>query len=179
MAKAIVYRKVIVGELEMYHALRLDCLKKYPENFGTLYAEEKESLVFKYDKIVSEQSGTDFLMGAFSDDKLIGICGFNQEKRQKTRHIGEISSMYVATEFSGQKIGAGLLAATVTTAFDNPVLEQIILAVVSKNQIARNLYKNFGFVEYGRLENYFKGNGSYETQIFMALTRDKHTTPTR
>jgi RimJ/RimL family protein N-acetyltransferase len=174
MTKEVAYRKVKVEELEMYHNLRLDCLKKYPENFGTLYEEEIISPSFKFDKIVSEQSKLDFLIGAYLDDRLIGICGFINEKRQKTKHIGEISGMYVASEFSGQKIGAGLLSVTITTAFDSIDLEQIILAVADKNQTAQNLYKKFGFVEYGRLENYFKSNAKYETQIFMVLKRDKN-----
>jgi RimJ/RimL family protein N-acetyltransferase len=176
MKDKVAYRKVKVEELEMYHNLRLDCLKKYPENFGTLYEEEIISSSFKFDKIVSEQSKLDFLMGAYFDNKLIGICGFINEKRLKTKHIGEISGMYVATEFSGQKIGSRLLSITLKTAFDNLDLEQIILAVADKNQTAQTLYKKFGFVEYGRLENYFKNNAKYETQIFMVLTRDKNKT---
>jgi RimJ/RimL family protein N-acetyltransferase len=171
MTNEIIYRKVRIDELEMYHGLRLDCLKKYPENFGTLYDEEKNSSNFKFDKIVSKKSTTDFLMGAFSESKLIGICGFVQEKRQKTKHIGEISGMYVTTEFKGQKVGAELLRATITTAFENAELEQIVLAVAEKNQTAQNLYKKFNFIEYGRLKNYFKVDSSYETQIFMKLTK--------
>ncbi len=174
MTENILYRKVEINEIEQYHKIRLDCLKNYPENFGTLYEEEHKSANFKFDKIITHQSTTDFLMGAFLNERLVGICGFIQEKREKTKHIGEISGMYVMTEFSGQKIGAKLLNATILTAFNNFALEQIILAVADKNQTAQNLYKKFGFVEYGRLKNYFKENGQYETQIFMTLVREEN-----
>jgi ribosomal protein S18 acetylase RimI-like enzyme len=118
-------------------------------------------------------------MGAFSNDRLVGICGFIQEKREKTKHIGEISGMYVKTEFGGQKIGEKLLNTTVLTAFDNSILEQIILVVTDKNQVAKNLYKKYGFVEYGRLKSYFKDNGKYETQVFMTYVRDDNKTTNR
>ncbi|MFM9837759.1 MAG: GNAT family N-acetyltransferase [Cyclobacteriaceae bacterium] len=172
MNENIVYRKIEINEIEQYHKIRLDCLKNYPQNFGTLYDEEQKSSSFKFDKIIGQQSTTDFLMGAFSNERLVGICGFIKEKREKTKHIGEISGMHVIAEFSGQKIGARLLNTTILTAFKNSALEQIILAVADKNQTAQNLYKKFGFVEYGRLKNYFKDNGEYETQVFMTLVRD-------
>ena len=171
MIENIIYKKVEINDIEQYHKIRLNCLKNHPENFGTLYDEEKKSSSFKFDEIVTEQSITDFLMGAFANERLVGICGYIQEKREKTKHIGEISGMYVSTDFSGQKIGARLLSNTIQTAFVNSNLEQIILAVADKNIIAKNLYKKYGFVEYGRLNNYFKENNKYETKVFMTLTR--------
>ena len=112
-------------------------------------------------------------MGAFISEKLVGICGFIREKREKTRHIGEISSMYVMPEFMGQRIGFGLLNATIELGFDDSVLENIILSVVDKNQAAKNLYKKIGFVEYGKLKNYFKYGEEYENLVFMTLARDE------
>ncbi|KIO78978.1 hypothetical protein TH53_00355 [Pedobacter lusitanus] len=169
----IVYRKVTVSEVEQYHQIRLHCLKNSSQNFGTLYEEELGSSSFKFDRIINEKPETDFLMGAFIKEKLVGICGFIREKREKTRHTGEISSMYVMPEFMGQRIGFGLLNATIVLGFDDPVLENIILSVIDKNQAAKNLYKKFGFVEYGKLKNYFKYGGEYEDLVFMTLTRDK------
>ena len=179
MTENIVYRKLEINDIEQYHNVRLDCLKNYPQNFGTLYDEEQKSSSFKFDKIISQKLTTDFLMGVFSNGRLVGICGFIQEKRKKTKHIGEISGMYVMPEFGGQKIGAKLLNTTLLTAFDNSALEQIILAVADKNKTAQNFYKKYGFVEYGRLQNYFKENGIYETKVFMTLTRDQNKTTNR
>lgn len=174
MVNEIKFRKVSTSEMEDYHKLRLNCLKDFPQNFGTLYKEEIESANFKFDKIINQKATTDFLMGAFKNDELIGICGFIQEKREKTKHIGAISGMYVLTEFSGQKIGTGLLDATIKLAFGNSEIEQIMLAVTGKNQSAKHLYEKFNFTEYGRLPQYFKFNNEYETQILMVLTKTKY-----
>lgn len=173
MTDKIVYKKVEILEIEQYHKIRLDCLKAYPQYFGTRFDEEQNSSSFKFDKIITQQSTTDFLMGAFLNDSIIGICGFIREKRAKTKHIGEISGMYVMTEFSNQKIGSRLLNTTILTAFEEPYLEQIILAVADKNQNAKNLYTKYGFVEYGRLKKYYKNDGQYETQVFMTLIKDE------
>jgi RimJ/RimL family protein N-acetyltransferase len=127
---------------------------------------------YKYDKVLADPTTTDFLMGAFKGNLLIGICGFTREKRAKTKHQGEISSMYVQPEFSGQKIGTGLLLATIGAAFEDPGLEQITLGVVEQNLAAQGLYQKAGFVEYGRLPHYFKHNDAYETQVLMVLTRN-------
>lgn len=179
MTEKIIYRKVKINEIEQYHEVRLDCLKNYPQNFGTIYEEEKNSSGFKFDNIITQQSPTDFLMGAFSNEKLIGICGFIQEKRAKTKHIGDISGMYVMSEYSNQKIGSMLLNVTIQTAFENSILEQITLAVAERNETAKNLYLKFGFTEYGRHKNYFKDNEEYETQILMTLTREEYSSKNR
>lgn len=171
MTAGVIYNKLGKNDLEQYHKIRLECLRNHPQNFGTLYEEELESLHFKFDKIITENHSTDFLMGAFKDTTLVGICGFIQEKREKTKHIGEISALYVKTALSGQKIGYGLMKETIHYAFTNQQLEQIILSVANKNIAAQNLYKKIGFVEYGRLNNYFRHNGQYETQVFMTLIR--------
>lgn len=173
MASEIIYRKLELDEIEQYHKIRLECLKNYPENFGTLFEEEEASTSFKFDNIIAQKNSTDFLVGAFKDNELIGICGFIQEKRHKTKHIGEISGMYVKQEYSGRSIGSGLLKFTIENAFENSFLEQIILAVADKNKNAQSLYLKHNFKIYGRLENYFKYQDEYETQIFMVLTKDK------
>lgn len=173
MVDEIIFRKVSTSEIEDYHKLRLACLKEFPQNFGTLYKEEFESANFKFDEIITQDSATDFLMGAFTNNTLVGICGFIQEKREKTRHIGEISGMYVLPEFSGRKIGAGLLHETIKLAFGNSELEQIVLAVTEKNQSAKRLYEKFNFTEYGRLPRYLRFEDEYDGQILMVLTKSR------
>lgn len=173
MKSEIVYRKLELQEIEQYHKIRLECLDQFPKNFGGLYIEEKTSKNFKFDKIIGQEDSTDFLVGAFKDNNLIGICGFIQEKREKTKHVGEISGMYVQQKYNGQSIGSGLLKFTIDSAFENPVLEKIILAVADKNKNAHNLYLKHNFKIYGRLEKYFKYQEEYETQVFMVLMKDK------
>ncbi len=172
MTNEIIYRKITASEIDLYHSIRLDCLKNYPENFGILYEEELKTNNFKFDKIISDNASTDFLMGAFIEEDLIGTCGFIQESRKKKSHIGVISGMYVMPAYKSKGIGKKLIEATISQAFENPEIEMITLAVAGSNTVAQTLYNKIGFKEYGRLSKYFKYKGEYETQVFMALSKD-------
>jgi len=111
------------------------------------------------------------MIGAFLSNSLIGICGFTRMKRKKTNHIGEISQLYIKPEFSGKGIATGLMKSAIDEAFKIKGLEKIILAAVESNSAAQKLYQKFNFVEYGRLENYFKVKGKYQTQVFLSFTK--------
>jgi RimJ/RimL family protein N-acetyltransferase len=167
------YRLLNQADRETYKKLRLECLQNYPENFGTLYAEEMESDSLKFDKILSKSSGPEFLMGAFESDTIIGICGYIQEKRLKTRHLGEIIQMYVTPSFARKGIAANLLKISLEQAFSDINLEQITLGVVESNLAAIHIYQKAGFKQYGIFPKYYKADGKYETMVFMNIFREK------
>ena len=168
------YRLLHTADLDQYIALRQRCLKEYPDNFGNTYKEEAEN---KFPKLLPAIKGTDtdsFAYGAFTtDNNLIGLCGFIREPRVKTAHRGEVIQMFVDTAYAGKGIGKQLLKHTIDKAFENPAIEQIILSLVYGNKAAEGLYKSMGFVEYGKLGNFFKTGNTYTSQLFMVLARDK------
>ena len=173
MNSNITYKNIEIENLNQYKEIRFECLKNNADNFGTLYEEEINSESLKFDKIISKNNGTDFLLGAFENENLIGICGYIQEKRLKTKHIGEISQMYVKPEFNKKGIATELIKLTLQKSFTNNSVEQIILGVVNSNINAISLYAKIGFIQYGIIENYYKQNGNYEGMTFMNLTKEK------
>jgi ribosomal protein S18 acetylase RimI-like enzyme len=138
-----------------------------------LYEEELENDSLKFDKIIVQNGTIDFLMGAFDKEILIGICGYIQEKRTKTRHQGEISQMYVSPSYHGKGIAKELLKLTISKAFSDSNLEFITLGVVRSNAPAIDLYQKHGFKQYGVLPNYYKNGDSYEDMVFMKLDKTK------
>jgi RimJ/RimL family protein N-acetyltransferase len=167
---SITYKTLSASHIDKYRAIRLECLKNYPQNFGSLYEEELQSKQLKFDKIIAEDNGTDFLYGAFDDEKLVGICGCIKENRVKTKHTTEISHIYLKNEYSGKGIATELLKLSIKKIFSNVVTEQIILAVVASNLQAIKLYKAIGF-EYGFFENYYKFDNKYESLVMMILKK--------
>jgi RimJ/RimL family protein N-acetyltransferase len=166
------YRQLISNDYNEYRRIRLGSLKEYPNNFGAIYEEELNSKSLKPGSAIKFTNDSNFAFGAFSpEEKMIGICGFVTDLRLKTRHRGEIVHMFVDTEYTGQGIGKKLLQLTIDKAFNNNQTEQIILGVVYTNENAIKLYKQFGFVEYGKLEKYFKTGSQYFTQLFFSLTK--------
>ncbi len=168
----ISYRLLQSADLDAYRAIRLRCLRDYPDNFGTTYEEEQQG---KYAKLVGAIKGDDkdnFAYGAFTENnELVGICGFVREPRTKTRHRGEVIQMFVDTAYAKQGIGKQLLQHTINKAFENPGIDSITLSLVYGNHSAEKLYKSLGFVEYGKMENFFKSGDKYSTQLFMVLVR--------
>jgi RimJ/RimL family protein N-acetyltransferase len=168
----IEYRKLGKSDKAIYRQTRLECLQKFPDNFGSLYEEESQKSPLKFEQVFENESVNDFMMGAFANEKCIGLCGFLREDRLKTRHRGEIVQMYVHPDFSGQKIGKTLLQKTIELAFQNPEIEQISLSLVANNVVAHQTYLSVGFVEYGLVKNCFKFGDHYWDLRLMMLHRN-------
>lgn len=166
---SVVIRQLEKKDSSIYRRIRLECLQTFPDNFGSTFEEENRINPLKFESYLLEESEDNFMFGAFNENELIGICGFAREARNKTRHRGEIVQMYVNPMFAGQGIGNKLLKAVIQKAFENGEIEQIILSVVEENSSANKAYEKIGFVEYGRLQNYFKQGGRYWNQRFMVL----------
>ncbi len=66
----------------------------------------------------------------------------------------EIDSLFVLEEYRNQKIATKLMAYLISIAIDNHVLN-ITLEVRISNEIARNLYKEFGFREVALRKFYY------------------------
>ena len=64
-----------------------------------------------------------------------------------------------------------LLQLIIDQAFSNGKTEQLVLSVASANSGAIKLYKQFGFAEYGRLENFFKSGAEYFSRSFFYLMK--------
>lgn len=167
----ISYRLLTLEDAESYHSIRLECLKNYPENFGDSYEEELLISDSRFRQELTQQNNHSFWYGAFDAGKLIGISGFIQQKRMKTKHRGDLVQVYVNPGFANRGIGSRLIQLTIDKAFESASVEKILLSVVYSNDKAIALYKKFGFVQYGFIENYFKKNDTYSSQVFMALSR--------
>lgn len=170
---SVVIRQLGKDDSSSYRQIRAECLQRFPDNFGSTFEEESRIKQLKFESYLLEENADNFMFGAFNEDELIGICGFLRETRNKTKHRGDIVQMYVNPMFAGQGIGNKLLTATIQKAFENGEIEQITLSVVAENASANKAYEKIGFVEYGRLPNYFKQGERYWTQRFMVLERGK------
>jgi len=169
---AVIYRQLIPADHNEYKRVRLDCLKEFPDHFGSTYEEEFDSSSHRLTNAIHKADEYNFVYGVFTEiEKLIGICGFVTGSRWKTRHRGEIVQLYVDRAYNGFGIGEKLMQKTIAKAFENEGTEMILLAVVSTNKKAIKLYENLGFKKYGELENYFKSGREYTAQSFFYLAR--------
>lgn len=165
------YRRLQPHEAGIYRSLRLEALKNHPDNFDSTYAAESAKPKLSFEESIEHQSTDRFIMGAFYNNRLIGICGFSQEPLGKFHHKGSIIQMYVNPEFKGNKTGFHLLIATANEAFITTEVEQLILGVVATNMAANRIYEQVGFKEYGFHKGYQKNGDAYSDERLMILYR--------
>ena len=106
------------------------------------------------------------IIGAFIENKLIGICDISLGYGA-TSHVGDFG-ITVDKEYRGEGIGKILMELVIKKAIENiKGLKIITLEVFDINLIAKNLYKKFGFTEYGKLPNGLKRRGKFSDSILM------------
>jgi ribosomal protein S18 acetylase RimI-like enzyme len=157
-------------DVELFFPLRLRALKEEPESFGGSYEESSQLAIADVAKRL-HNSEDGFVLGAFIDD-LVGVVGFYREKGLKSRHKGVIWGMYVAPEARGKGIGRQLMNAAIARCQTFPGVEQLMLAVVTTREAARNLYVSLGFKTYGVEPRALKLQGRYVDEEMMLLHLD-------
>lgn len=109
---------------------------------------------------------TGVLVLCFVNKELIGVCGVSL-KGNVEKHVS-VLGISLLKDFRGQGIGKALIEHTIKEAKKNiKGIKIITLEVFSKNQVAINLYKQIGFVEYGRLPSGIQLDHEYMDQILM------------
>jgi ribosomal protein S18 acetylase RimI-like enzyme len=108
-----------------------------------------------------------FALVAEVDGKVVGISDVrNKALQQEQRHIGVVG-IYVLEGYRSLGIGSSLLSDLIKTAKEKGKYEILVLSVFGNNAHAQNLYRKFGFVEFGTLPNGIKRNEDYTNEIYM------------
>src|SRR5215208_137120 len=169
---SIVIRKLQPHESAVYREVRLACLKNVPQFFGSTYEEEVLNPKFMFETFIETDSPDHVMFGAFDQERLIGITGFNRMARQRAMHRGEIVQVYVDSNYRGQNIGERLIRLALDYAFHLEGIEQAQLSVIANNQTAIRLYEKLGFKTFGVQPSYFKVDDIYLDQQFMQLFKN-------
>lgn len=110
---------------------------------------EKEQ-AFLNDQLEKIKENKSTFLLAFNKNKLIGISNISQKDRAE-KHIGDFG-VSVAKEFREKGVGSILVDIVLKKTEENfKGLQIIVLSVFGDNIVAQNMYKKFGFKEYGNL----------------------------
>lgn len=162
-------RKLLPNESNAYREIRLECLKKYPNNFTSNYQEEKAKTKLFFQPFIEESNNNNFVIGAFHNSSLVGISGFKRHDNKKTERRGLIIQVYVQPEYHGKHIGLLLIKSTLKEAFKINGIEQIEIDVIASNHNAESIYKKAGFEAYGIQKNFLKIENSYYDHKMMMI----------
>ena len=156
-------RLLMRADARLYREIRLEALQLSPEAFGSTFEQEcSQSLVHFEDALTKAD-----VFGAFRETDLVGIAGYRTQVGTKQAHKGLLWGMYVRPIARGTGVAQHLVKAILSHARER--VELVQLAVVSENEAARRLYRNFGFAEYGHEVHALKQGGRYYDEVLMAV----------
>lgn len=144
-------RPLVPEDIESFYAIRTQALTTNPEAFQTTLAEHQQTSMPEIEKrfrgtLADPQA---FILGAFVNDTIAGMMGFQRYHRTTIRHKGIIWGVYIAPENRGQGLGGEMLDFAIRMARGMVGLQQIQLSVVSTNEAAVKLYLSRGFEQFG------------------------------
>lgn len=174
VALPVVVRRLGVGDLPAYKALRDAVLAAYPWAFTSDATEAQGRAPDSYRSRLGldRSEGGEFTLGAWHAETLVGAISCERDARIKVRHIGHIVGMMVSGQHQQRGIGKTVLAACVTEARRADALEMLTLTVTAGNTPAIRLYEAAGFVRCGTLPKAICVDGRYfdKDQMMLALS---------
>lgn len=160
-------RKLTPSDLTEFMRIRRESFKKAPLSF-----EQTGDAILQPSVIIEQLHITDyqFILGYFTEDgRLNGIMGLSRYQPQKRRHRGYLWGVYLSEQTRGKGIAHQLLSEVIAQARAMDGLERIILTVSNHAKGALKLYKNFGFVEFGREKGAARTGDVNMDEIYMQL----------
>lgn len=106
------------------------------------------------------------LLVAEKDGRLIGNIDLNGNQRKKLFHTGVVG-MGLRESWRGKGVGTALMKALLDWSIANPNLTLLWLEVYENNVGGRKLYEKSGFIECGRISNFFNEGDLHIDKLTM------------
>jgi ribosomal protein S18 acetylase RimI-like enzyme len=165
-----IIRTLLPAEAAAFWSLRLRALREHPGCFASSPEEEENvPLDVVRARLDSQSPSTNLVLGAFVDDKLVGMTGLRRDSFRKAAHKARIWGMYVASEHQSRGIGRRLLEAAIDAGRKMGGVEQLHLEVMVDNAPARALYRALGFQSYGVEKRALRIGDAYVDEELMFL----------
>lgn len=141
-------RRVVPAEWATYREIRLEALRADPLAFGSTYAREAEFVPEEWRRRLRSRAGNSrsrTWAAVAGKDQFVGIVAAAEV--DGTFHL---FAMWVAPEFRGRALGAGLLDAALDWVRERTHDRRVLLDVNPSMAAAMNLYRSRGFRPTGR-----------------------------
>jgi GNAT superfamily N-acetyltransferase len=149
--------------------LRLLALETDPWSFVDSPEEHRAITLDVYASRLKGNDRSNFVVGAFSGDALVGMTGFYQEQPLKRRHKGWIWGVFVHPDARGRGIAKRLMLEVIRRAKAIDELDMVLLTVGVGQPAPRALYTSVGFRSFGTEPGGLKIGGEARDEENMVL----------
>ncbi|WP_088036251.1 GNAT family N-acetyltransferase [Evansella clarkii] len=160
-------KTLTVKDAEIYRDYRLEALEQSPEAFASTYEETVSDTALENvrSNLASEESVT---LGIFQEGRLSASAALRFYTLEKLKHKAHLLAMYVSPQARNKGYGKKLVEAAIEIAKERQV-EQVQLAVVTRNKPAISFYESIGFNTYGVEKRALKYKDKYWDENHMVL----------
>lgn len=166
-------RELTTEDYNQFVRITFLALETNPEAFTTSAVGEKSEVIKARFDAAMNRAGH-FILGMYDTDsgELISVVGFSKGEMLHTNHKGMIWVLYTQPEFRGKGFATQLCRAVIERSKKLKDLEQIKVAVHSRNEDAVHLFQQFSFEVTGTEKNAFKKDKEYWDLIHMIRLMD-------
>jgi len=156
-------KRLKTDDYEAYRQIRIEGFTQQEREFR--FSSEDEINITK-DSVINRLN-SDFIIGVYQTETLIGIGGLTQFIGSKLHHRALLWGMYVRSQYRGKNVANNIMNSLIDHAV-NIQIEKIILTVVSDNIKAIRFYKKWKFTPYAIDANAIKlKHNEYLDEILM------------
>ena len=163
----VLIRELAPDDAAAFQELRLHGLQESPSAFAGSYEDECDIPLATIAERLAPQPDR-CVLGAFDEQRLIGLLGLKREGARKLAHKAFLWGMYVNPAVRRCGTGRQLVAEALARAAAMPGVRQVNLGVNASNIAAIRLYEAMGFVAYGLERGFMLLDGQLHDEILMA-----------
>ncbi len=146
----MVLRRLTPEDAVAYRAMMLEAYSGTPIVFGTAPHEAvAQPDSWWRARCSADPDSAQLVIGAFDDDKLVGVLGVQFAQRERERHKATLFGMFVKPAARGAGVGRALIEAALEAARAREGVRVAQLAAIDGNDGALRLYERCGFVRWG------------------------------
>jgi len=150
-----------------YREIRLRALKTDPTAFGESYEREITKSEQETRQKLSNPDYKTYIVRI--GNKVAAMAVSSLEKPQHVEHLAKLHSIFTDPDFRKQGIGSKLLGQVLKDLHQNLITSRVILSVNNEQEVAKEMYKKLGFVQYGLGTKEMKVDGKYYDMAEMEL----------
>ncbi len=135
------YRILTAADSKLYRELRLESLRTDPTCFQSDYTSQTKLAKLYFEKLIEAEDPRHPMLGAFSEEELVGICGLIPAEVESA----EVIQMYLKTSFRKMGIRQRLLNFGKHIAQKQLGANALILTVFANNLAGFTAYQRAGF----------------------------------